>query len=65
MPGDFDSSVSAEQCLSTVKENVEEGSIIVLHDNEKSMDKVVQILPEILKTIKEKGLRSEALPFKS
>jgi peptidoglycan/xylan/chitin deacetylase (PgdA/CDA1 family) len=65
MPGDFDSSISAEQCLRTVKDNVEEGSIIVLHDNDKSMDKVVQILPGIVKVIKEKGLRSEALPFKS
>lgn len=65
MPGDFDSSVSAENCLRTIKENIEDGSIIVLHDNNKSIDKVLEILPEVVRAIKEKGLRSEALPFNS
>ena len=35
---DFDKNTSAESCLNNVIDNVEEGSIIVLHDNEKSFN---------------------------
>ena len=65
MPGDFDSSVSANSCLTYVLEKVKGGSIIVLHDNSKCTDKVLQILPALIGGIKEKGFQLEALTINS
>lgn len=44
MPGDFDEKVSPEKCLERMKK-ARKGDIIVLHDNEKSIEKVRYALP--------------------
>ena len=52
---DFDKKTSKEKCLSNVVNNVENGSIIVLHDNEKSFKNLQFALPKIIEILKERG----------
>ena len=62
MPGDFDESVSAEKCINNIKKNARNGSIIVLHENEKSKDKVVNVLDPILCHFSNLGFRFRGIP---
>ena len=55
MGWDFDKNTSKEKCLSNVVNNVENGSIIVLHDNEKSFENLQFALPKIIEILKERG----------
>lgn len=48
LSGDFDSSMSASDCIKAIKKYVRPGSIVVLHDNLKTIHKLKSILPEIL-----------------
>ena len=52
---DFDRNTSAESCLNNVIDNVETGSIIVLHDNKKSFKNLQFVLPKIISVLKERG----------
>lgn len=54
---DFDASVSPEQCMKNVVENVEPGSIIVFHDSVKAFRNLQTALPETLKFLAENGYR--------
>ena len=56
MSCDFDKNTSKEKCLSNVVNNVENGSIIVLHDNEKSFQNLQFALPKIIEILKDRGL---------
>ncbi|HEX6333789.1 MAG TPA: polysaccharide deacetylase family protein [Flavisolibacter sp.] len=55
LSADFDSSFSPQQCLKHVLDNVHSGSIVVFHDSEKAARNLEFILPEILKSLKERG----------
>ena len=55
LSADFDSSVSPEQCLVNVVDNVAAGSIIVFHDSEKAFTNLKHALPGTLKYLKEAG----------
>lgn len=46
--GDFDPLITSEQVYQNLTKNVVSGSIIVLHDSIKSMDKVRYVLPRFL-----------------
>jgi peptidoglycan/xylan/chitin deacetylase (PgdA/CDA1 family) len=61
MPGDFDSSLTDQEVIDNVLDNVREGSIVVLHDNPRDTVRVLAILPTIIRGIKEKGFQMEAL----
>ncbi len=61
LSGDFDLKVSAEQCLENIRANATPGSIIVLHDNIKTADKLRWVLPRLLQHFTEKGYRFERL----
>lgn len=52
---DYDERYTAEQCIEKVMQQVRAGSIIVLHDNPKCLEKMKVILPELLKRLSEKG----------
>jgi peptidoglycan-N-acetylglucosamine deacetylase len=52
---DFDQSISQEQCLENVLNNIETGSIIVFHDSVKAEHNLKYVLPKTLKFLKEKG----------
>jgi peptidoglycan/xylan/chitin deacetylase (PgdA/CDA1 family) len=53
--GDFDESLTGEQCLQNIILNVKEGSIIVLHDSQKAFSRLEFFLPSVLSFFEEKG----------
>lgn len=57
---DYDPSVSPSEILKRAK-NIKAGDILVLHDNNKSFEKLQEVLPELIQLIKKKGLRFEAI----
>ena len=61
LSGDFDHSISVEQCCKNVIKNIRPGSIIVFHDSEKAWQSLQVALPKTLEYLKEKGFRMEAL----
>jgi hypothetical protein len=62
LSGDFDTSISPEQCLKNVLTNIEPGSIIVFHDSEKAWERMSYSLPQVLAYCKEKNWQLKALP---
>jgi len=52
---DYDENYTAEECIEKVLRQVRPGSIVVLHDNPKCLEKVKVILPEILERLKKSG----------
>jgi peptidoglycan/xylan/chitin deacetylase (PgdA/CDA1 family) len=62
LSGDFDTSISAENCYLNVINNATEGSIIVFHDSQKSFEVLQQTLPKVLQFYTEKGFEFKSLP---
>ena len=52
---DFDKNTSKEKCFLNVVTNVENGSIILLHDNKKAQENLKYALPKIIATLKERA----------
>jgi len=48
LSADFDNSVSNEQCLKNIIKNTSNGSIVILHDSDKFIEKVKYVLPKVL-----------------
>lgn len=61
LSGDFDASISEEQCYQNVIRNTFPGSIIVFHDSIKSQVKLRTVLPRVLETLTKKGYTFEAI----
>ncbi len=61
LSGDFDRSISPENCLENVLKNTTNGSIIVMHDSEKAKDKIYFALPRILDHFSQKGYLFKAI----
>lgn len=61
LSGDFDPSITPEQCLANVMNNAGPGSIIVFHDSLKAIEKLRHALPNLLESFSEKGYRFEGL----
>ncbi len=57
MAGDFDEKVSKEKCLQRIYDNMNAGSILVLHDSLKCEEKVRFVLPRLLEYYTERGYR--------
>ena len=55
--GDFDPYLSIKDVVKNIINNVNPGSIVVLHDNQKFMIKTVEALPIIIKELKAKKYR--------
>jgi len=55
LSGDFDPNIDRNSCLNFVLKNVKPGSIIVFHDNDKSSEKMLSILPELIDELKMKS----------
>jgi len=62
LSGDFDPSVTGENCYLNVINNAKPGSIIVFHDSQKSLPAVRYALPLILKYYSENGYQFNILP---
>lgn len=59
--GDFDESLTGEQCLQNVILNATTGSIIVMHDSEKAFSRLKFCLPLLLSFFCEKGYQLKKL----
>ena len=55
LSGDFNTSITKEQCLQNVLKNTRKGSIIVFHDSIKAAERMRYTLPIVLKIFTEKG----------
>ena len=58
---DFDKKTSPEECYNNIINNTKSGSIIVLHENEKSAKNVKEVLPKILSYFSSQGFKFEKL----
>jgi len=61
LSGDFDNSITPQQCLENVLLNAVPGSIVVFHDSAKAWERMQFALPAILKYYTEKGFVFKAL----
>lgn len=61
LSGDFDPKVTSEDLYMNVTKHSKEGSIIVLHDNLKSIDKVKEVLPKLITFYQGKGMELKPL----
>ena len=58
---DFDKKTTAEECYYNIINNTKSGSIIVLHENEKSAKTVKEVLPKVLSYFSSQGYKFERL----
>ncbi len=65
LSGDFDLTVSPEQCCKNVMENTKSGSVIVFHDSEKAYYRMKFALPVLLKHFTEQGYLFKKIDFKN
>ena len=61
LSGDFDQTISKEDCLSNVMASTKRGSIIVFHDSQKAAERMMYTLPRLLEHFAAKGYRFESL----
>ena len=62
LSGDFDRTITAQQCLDNVLANIEPGSIVVFHDSEKAFERMSYALPRVLNYCETQGWKVKALP---
>jgi hypothetical protein len=63
LSGDFDVSLSPQQCLQYVVENTKPGSVVVFHDSEKAFSRLEYVLPKALQYFHEKGWKCKQIEF--
>lgn len=61
--GDFDLNVTPERIVKNVMDNVQSGSIIVMHDSLKAAPRMLPALETILPLLHNQGYRFDALPM--
>lgn len=62
LSGDFDTAITAQQCIDNVLEHIQPGAIIVFHDSEKAWERMRYALPAVLQYCKERNWVMKALP---
>ncbi|MFK7799547.1 MAG: polysaccharide deacetylase family protein [Aureispira sp.] len=62
LSGDFDTSISGEQCLQNIIQHARSGSIVVLHDSWLAWSHLQEVLPRLLAHYHQLGYQFEALP---
>ncbi|MBX2906109.1 MAG: polysaccharide deacetylase family protein [Taibaiella sp.] len=62
LSGDFDTSITGQQCLTNVLEALEPGSIVVFHDSDKARERLEVALPGVLKYCRDRAWEMKALP---
>lgn len=62
LSGDFDRSITPQQCLDNVLTHIAPGSIIVFHDSDKAWDRMSFALPRVLEYCKERNWKVSRLP---
>lgn len=61
LSGDFDENIEQEKCLSNITNNIENGSVIVLHDSEKAVANMKYVLPRFLEFALNEGFTFKTL----
>lgn len=61
MPGDFDPSVSPEECLERALQHLAPGIVYVFHDSEKAASTLMYVLPRLLEAMKARNLVAESI----
>ena len=61
LSGDFDTTITGEQCAQNVIQHAGPGSIIVFHDSAKAMDRLRVALPKVLSHFSKQGYQFKAL----
>jgi peptidoglycan/xylan/chitin deacetylase (PgdA/CDA1 family) len=64
LSADFDQSITKEQCLKNVVDNVGNGSIIIFHDSVKAEINMKYTLPKFLELLDQKGFEFKAIMLK-
>ena len=62
LSGDFDNAITPQKCLENVILKISNGAIVVFHDSEKAAERMMYVLPILLKTFLEKGYSFKKLP---
>lgn len=62
IPGDWDNTVSQQQCLENIVFHLQPGHILVLHDSEKARSNMEYVLPRLLLHCKQQGWELATLP---
>ncbi len=55
LAGDWDNKLLPEKCFEQVKKNIYPGCIIVMHDSEKAEERLIYVLPKLLKYLTKEG----------
>lgn len=55
LSGDFDENIKGEECYHAVIKNAEAGAVVVFHDSEKALPRLMYALPKVLHYFTEKG----------
>jgi len=63
LTGDFDVTLTPQQCLAQSIKYLKPGAIVVLHDSEKAWPRLQFVLPELLRYARVKHWKLDALPF--
>ncbi len=61
LSGDFDPSLTKEQCLLNVLRNTGQGSIVIFHDSTKAFERLEYVLPRVLEHFSAKGFQFEKI----
>jgi peptidoglycan/xylan/chitin deacetylase (PgdA/CDA1 family) len=61
LSGDFDTTITGDQCAQNVIQHAGPGSIVVFHDSAKAMDRLRIALPKVLAHFSKLGYQFEAL----
>jgi peptidoglycan/xylan/chitin deacetylase (PgdA/CDA1 family) len=62
LSGDFDTTITPQQCLDNVIKNIEPGSIVVFHDSQKAWERMSYALPKVLEHCSLNNWQIKALP---
>ncbi|MET0635833.1 MAG: polysaccharide deacetylase family protein [Chitinophagaceae bacterium] len=55
LSGDFDTSLTGEQCLRNIVLNIRPGSIVIMHDSQKAFERLSYLLPLLLVYLQKEG----------
>jgi peptidoglycan/xylan/chitin deacetylase (PgdA/CDA1 family) len=61
---DWDDSFSCERVVENFKKGLGPADVAVFHENDKTKDRIFQIIPKVIHSVREKGLNFAALPKK-
>lgn len=59
---DYDHSISPDQIISKAN-RIRPGDILVMHDNQKMIGRIQEILPKIIQIVRSKGLKFDVISF--